>query len=109
VTVREWVEQRTPRPPEALVRRMFEMLGDDAAGDAARTSELCLSAAERALRGLVQSERFGRDSALDLLAIDALTTYAYEHASKSGVSEPELLRFTERGAQALGKLAVQHG
>lgn len=109
MTIREWVEQRTPRPPAALMRRIFEMLGDDVAGDAARASELCLAAAERALRHLVEAERFGRDSALDLLAIDALTTYAYEHASKSGVSESELLRFTERGAQALGRLAVQHG
>lgn len=109
MTVREWVEQRTPRPPAALVGRMFQMLGDDVAGDATRASELCLSAAERALRGLVESERFGRDSALDLLAIDALTTYAYEHASTSSASEAELLNFTKRGAQVLGRLAVRDG
>lgn len=109
MTIREWVEQRTPRPPAALVRRMFEMLGDDASGDAARAADLCLGAAERGLRGLVAAKRFGRDSAIDLLAIDALTTYAFEHASSTAGSEPELLRFTERGARVLGSLAVQHG
>ena len=109
MTIREWVEQRTPRPPAALERRMFEMLGDDASGDASRAADLCLGAAERALTGLVAARRFGRDSALDLLAIDALTTYAYEHAAATAASEPELLRFTERGARILGRLAVQHG
>jgi hypothetical protein len=109
VTVREWVEQRTPRPPAALARRMLEFLGDDIAGDASRTADLCLAAAERALRNLVSTERFGRDSALDLLAIDALATYAFEHASRSALSEPELLRFTQRGAQLLGRVAVVNG
>lgn len=88
---------------------MFEILGEDVSGDAGRTGELCLDAAERALRDLVAAERFGRDSALDLLAVDALATYAFEHASLSPISEPELLRFTERGARALGRLAVGHG
>ena len=88
---------------------MLEFLGDDIARDASRTAELCLAAAERALRDLVSTERFGRDSALDLLAIDALATYAFEHASRSGVSEPELLQFTQRGAHILGRVAVQHG
>jgi hypothetical protein len=109
VTVREWVEQRASRPPAALERRMFEILGDDLAGDATKAAELCLGAAARALRGLVEAERFGRDSALDLLAIDALTTYAYEHASKTSASEAELLNFTKRGAQVLGRLAVERG
>jgi hypothetical protein len=109
VTVREWVEQRTPRPPAALVRRMFDFLGDDVSGDATRTAELCLRAAERALARLVRAGRFGRDSALDLLAIDALTAYAFEHASASAASERELLRFTERGARMLGRLAVPRG
>lgn len=109
MTVRDWVEQRTPRPPAALVRRMFEFLGEDVSSDAKETAELCLAAAERALSDLVETGRFGRDSALDLLAIDALTTYAFEHASKSSISEPELLRFTERGAQLLGRLTMQHG
>ena len=108
MTVREWVEQRTPRPPAALVRRMFDFLGDDVAGDANRTAELCLGAAERALGDLVRAHRFGRENALDLLAIDALTTYAFEHASLSSISEPELLRFTERGARVLGQLAVSN-
>jgi hypothetical protein len=109
MTVRDWVELRTPRPPAALVQRMFEFLGADVSSDAQETAELCLAAAERALSSLVETGRFGRDSALDLLAIDALTTYAFEHASKSPISEPELLRFTERGAQLLGRLMLQHG
>jgi hypothetical protein len=109
VNVRDWVGQRTPTPPAALVRRMLDFLGDDAASDASRTAELCLGAAERALHDLVDAGRFGRDSAIDLLAIDALTTYAFEHASLSGISEAELLRFTERGGELLGQLAMQRG
>lgn len=109
MNIRDWVAQRTPQPPAALVRRMFEFLGDDVSSDASRTAEVCLAAAERALRSLVDAGRFGRDSALDLLAIDALTTYAFEHASLSGISAPELLRFTERGSRLLGQLAVQRG
>ena len=109
MTVREWIEQRTPPAPAALVRRMVEFLGDDIAADASNGAELCLAAAERALGGLVKAGHFGRDSALDLLAIDALTTYAFEHASVSAASEKDLLRFTERGARLLGQLAVRHG
>lgn len=109
MTVREWVEHRTPRPPEALVQRMFDFLGPNVSRDQLETGELCLAAAERALGDLVETQRFGRDSALDLLAIDALTTYAFEHASQSSISEAELLRFTERGAQLLGRLTLQHG
>lgn len=109
MNVRDWVAERTPQPPAALVSRMVDFLGDDAASDAGRSAELCLAAAARALRGLIEAGRFGRDSALDLLAIDALATYAFEHASMSGFSEPELLRFTERGARLFGELAVQRG
>lgn len=108
MTVREWVEQRTPRPPAALVARMIEFLGDDASGDTGDAAALCLGAAERALGNLVSAGRFGRDDALDLLAIDALTTCALEHASMSAASDSDLLRFTERSAQIIGRLAVQH-
>lgn len=108
MTVREWVEQRTPRPPAALVRRMLDFLGDDSSCDARNAAELLFAAATRALGNLVSERRFDRESALDLLAVDALTTYAFEHASAAATSERELLDFTRRGAQEIGRMAVHH-
>jgi hypothetical protein len=107
VTVRDWIEQHTPRPPAALIARMLDMLGDDARRDASDAGALCLAAATRALDELVAAGRFGRDSALDLLAVDALTTFAFEHASGRAGSPRELLDLSDDGARRLGRLALQ--
>ena len=107
MTVREWIARRSPPPPATLTQHVFAVLGRDADADEARTADICLDAAARALDGLLSENRFERESALDLLAIDALTTYAYEHASEARDSERTLQALAERGSQLLGQLVTQ--
>ena len=73
---------------------------------ASRAADVCLSAAGRALESLLEEKRFAREHAADLLAIDALTTYAYEHASARG-SPGELAALSEHGTRVFGHLMAQ--
>jgi hypothetical protein len=107
VTVRDWIAGRSSRVPRALTERILSALGDDAEANESRTGELCLAAAARSLDGLLTDNRHGRDGALDLLAIDALTTYSFEHASQSGNSAAALRAFADRGSRLLGQLVTQ--
>jgi len=86
---------------------VFAVLGRDADADESRTADICLVAAARALDALLSENRFDRESALDLLAIDALTTYAYEYASQTRDSDKALQALAERGSQLLGQLVTQ--
>jgi len=108
VNVRDWIvkESAAPKTPAALVERMLAFLGDDARRDARDVSEACLAAAARALEELLAAGRFERDSALDLLAVDALTTFAFAHASQVR-DDRGLLQFSDDGARRLGRLALQ--
>lgn len=107
MTVRDWIEQHTPTPPAALTARMLAILGDDATRDAKDAAVSCLAAAKRTLEELLGAGQFGRETALDLLAVDALTTFAFEHASQRARTERELLDFSNDGARQLGRLALQ--
>lgn len=100
MTLREWLETRTPAPPPRLLHRIVDVLGP-AAGDEANPRPL-VDAAERLLRDLTAKPTLGRDSALDLLTVDALTTYAFECAASS----PDvLLAATTDAIQRLGAVA----
>jgi uncharacterized membrane protein len=81
VTLDAWLRQRTPAPPDRLLARIQERLGDRREKDAGAAPELCLDAAEQLLRELIARPSMGRDAALDLLTADALTTYAFEAAA----------------------------
>lgn len=83
MTVGAWLESRTPRAPAALAARVRGALGTRLAEDAAATQRVCEAAAEELVAGLLARGETGRDSALDLLAADALVTYAFEHAAES--------------------------
>lgn len=107
MTVRDWIARRTPGARPALVERVLAALAADAGAPESRVAELCLAAAARSLDALLAESRFGRDSALDLLAIDALATYAFEHASESGASEEQLATLAKQGAHLLGHLTTQ--
>ncbi|MFN8579888.1 MAG: hypothetical protein U0163_02770 [Gemmatimonadaceae bacterium] len=85
MTTSEWLSRCTPRPPEALSRRIDELLGADR--EAPAQPNILVSAAERTLAGLLARHATSRDAALDLLAADALVTYAFELAA----DEPESL------------------
>lgn len=107
MTVREWIIRRTPAPPSSLTRQVLALLGPDAQADEGQTAEICLVAAARALDGLLSENRFARESAVELLAIDALTTYAYEYASQARESDKKLHALAARGTQLLGQLMTQ--
>jgi hypothetical protein len=81
VTLRAWLRERTPLPPPRLAARIEETLGDRCEQDEADATEHCVSAADELLRNLMSRPSAGRESALDLLTVDALTTYAFEAAS----------------------------
>jgi hypothetical protein len=81
VSIGEWLRSRTPPAPEPLVARVEEALGAHRSEDAERAPELLLAAAVGLLQPLLAREHAGRDAAVDLLAADALVTYAFEAAS----------------------------
>ena len=82
-TVRAWLASRTPAPPPLLRSRVTEALGDALERDATETERVCLEAAERVLERLVDDNAATRQEAVDLLAADALVTYALEYAAEA--------------------------
>ena len=83
MTVGEWLAARTPAAPSALRARLEAQLGDALSEDAREASSRFLDAGERLVATLLASGSTSRDSALDLLAADALVTYAFEAASEA--------------------------
>lgn len=73
VGVREWLHRRVPPPPPALAMSLASVVGD-ARCSKADIPALLIAKAE----ALVAKLGDGRDSANDLLAADALITYALE-------------------------------
>ena len=101
-TVGGWLASRTPPPPDPLRFRIMVALGDAADHAIADTERVCLDAAERVLSGLFVDDDGERHEAADLLAADALVTYALEFAAES----PAV--FTERATRALERLGQLH-
>lgn len=89
MTIGEWLRAREPRPPVELMAALEGALGPALNEDAANATATFLAAAERMLRTLVASGETGRPIAADLLAIDALTTYAVEAATETLDSLPD--------------------
>jgi hypothetical protein len=103
VTVRDWLAHRKPSPPrvlreraEALVLSVPEQPGDPAA--------TLLAAAEAALGRLARGDAGDRATALDLLAVDALVTYAFECAAETPDAIPAL---SEQAMSRLSRVAAQ--
>ena len=88
---------------------MIAMLGARADALSDRGAEVFLDAARSALAALLAERRFDRDGALDLLAIDALMTFAYEHAAEHVRTIAELDALTRRGVALVAPLAPSHG
>ena len=84
-----------PPPPEVLRSRILMALGNALGEHVANTEGVCLDAAERVLARLFGGAGAGRNDAADLLAADALVTYALEFAADS----PE--QFGEHTARAI--------
>jgi hypothetical protein len=103
VTVAEWISARSSRAPAELSRQVLQSLGVDAQLDSSETGRACIEAARRSLSALVTERRFDRDSALDLLAVDALTTWAFEHAAASG-DVSAMIAAADQGITAFGQI-----
>ncbi len=99
MTNSEWLDSRVPAPPSALRERLHDALAAD--GATADRTQACLHAAERLIERLLRGDCTTRESALDLLAADALMTYAFEAAGDS----PGDLR--ARARHAMRSIAAQ--
>ncbi|CAN5353584.1 hypothetical protein BH09GEM1_BH09GEM1_05050 [soil metagenome] len=82
MTVSQWLDSRTPRPPRALTDRLDASLAGLAIASRENTAETLLRASEAIIAELLERDGTTRDSALDLLAADALMTYAMEAAAE---------------------------
>lgn len=100
MTVGEWLAARTPPPPAPLRAHIEAALGDGLRDDAMKAPERCLAAAEAILAELVARADARRESALSLLAADALVTYAFEAASA------EAAGLDVRARDAMARLAA---
>jgi hypothetical protein len=94
VTIAGWLDARRPVPPPALRARIDGALGESVRADEGDVVEACLRAGERLVESLLRNNATTRESALDLLAADALVTYAFEAAS----THPAALRVHAREA-----------
>jgi hypothetical protein len=83
VTVGEWLSARSPAPPAPLAARLRAVLGARMNDRSSGAYDAVLSTAESLLTELLAIDCAGRDRALDLLAVDALVTYAFEAAADS--------------------------
>jgi hypothetical protein len=90
-----------------LLACILEALGAGADAPQDRFPDVALAAAQRTLDALLAGQRFGRDSAVDLLAVDALMTYAYEYAGTIA-SRDRVEALATQGARMLGQLTNQH-
>ncbi len=100
MTVGEWLAQRTPAPPSPLDVRVRAALHRQIGGRASEAYGAVLSTAESLLAELLILGCESRERALDLLAIDALITYAFEAAAES----PDTL--SARATHAMGTIAA---
>jgi hypothetical protein len=75
----DWIRGRSPAPPPQLLSRI-EAMAARASRDIAPADAL-LDASAAIMAGVLRDGCLTRDSALDLLAVDALVTYAFEAAA----------------------------
>jgi hypothetical protein len=99
-TVGNWIAGARPVAPERLARRVAEQLGTASTRSVADTPEACIDAAVSLLDDLLARKSAGRESALDLLAVDALVTYAFEAASA------DVDRVRSRALDAMARLST---
>ncbi len=102
-TVGEWLASLQPSPPPALFERLCAALAAFADLPKSQVPESCLAAGDQLLDELLASGSTARGSALDLLAVDALVTYAFESAADA----PSQLE--ARAARAMSRIAALPG
>jgi hypothetical protein len=95
-----WLDARRPVPPAALRARIDAALGGELLADVDDVTETLLAAGERLVGSLLDDDATSRGSALDLLAADALVTYAFEAASERPAE------LSGRAAMAMARIAA---
>lgn len=98
-TVGEWFANLQPPPPPELAHELRSLLAAEATRPVGALPEACLAAGERLLGELMKSGSTERATALTLLAVDSLVTYAFEAAS----GDPDQLE--KRTANAMKRIA----
>ena len=83
--LRHWLDARRPAPPPALRAHLDATLASLDAGDAALPDQLA-TLGRRLLERVARAPGQPRAHALDLLAADALVTYAFEAQSEADVA-----------------------
>ena len=78
IRLSDWLASRTPRPPRELSARLEQILGDTACTEY-EIAEILIAKA----KGILSNVGNDRAAALELLAADALITYAMEAAAES--------------------------
>ena len=73
-----WIRGRRPAPPPQLLSRMEAMA---ARASHTSTSDALLDASVTVMAEVLRDGCLTRESGLDLLAVDALVTYAFEAAA----------------------------
>ncbi len=86
MTVGDWLGARQPSAPARLAARIEAAVAIEKSEPASRAAEVCLDACERLLADVASRPSPGRESALDLLAANALATYALEAAAETPAS-----------------------
>ncbi|MBL0172610.1 MAG: hypothetical protein IPP90_18255 [Gemmatimonadaceae bacterium] len=99
-TVGTWLAALQPAPPPALVARLTELLMPYLDWPQSRVSDACMAAGEQRLSALLRSGSTERVTALDLLAVDALVTYAFEVAADT----PDQIE--SRAARAMQRISA---
>lgn len=82
-------------PPESLIRRLSEVLGDVPPPDTRdlhADPDVYLNAATALFGNLLKDGLSQRERALDLLTVDALVTYAFESAADNSENVAERAR-----------------
>lgn len=100
MTIDEWLATRVPRPPAALAQRIAFELGVDASRPVEEAHQVLVAAGERIAADVLRIGGTSRDAALDLLAADALVTYAFE-VPAAGPRE-----LADRAATSMARIAA---
>lgn len=99
-TVGEWLAGLQPPPPSPLASRLSDILRDHMQEPVSAVPAVCLQKGEQMLSELMQSGSTDRATALTLLAVDALVTYAFDAAS----GDPTHIE--SRAANAMKRIAA---
>lgn len=101
MTVGGWLNAREPAPPVRLAARIELAVRGQATRPTMEITESLLDTCESLLRDVVARPAAGRESALDLLAADALATYAFEATADAPESIEQRARDAMRRIGAL--------